>query len=117
MLHGDKKVIQKILYELRVGQGMLKNIPFDDPIANEIFKRIISMTLINVGGLTGSISEKTRLAYPDTPWRTITEMEDMIANKYRDACIEDDYNTVQNEFSAYEDQMNKILEDLTEKDK
>lgn len=117
MLRRDKIAIQKILRELRIGQEMLKGVSLDDFTSNEVLKRAVAMTVINVGELTKVVSDETRLAYPSTPWKAISGMRDIAAHKYQTLRMEDVYNTVQTDFPAYEEQLNIILVELMEKDK
>lgn len=51
MEHRDTVILKKVLSELRVGQEMLGSISCADFEGNEMLKRAICMTVINIGNL------------------------------------------------------------------
>ena len=110
----DAIAIQKILRELRVGQELLGDTAFEDFDSNELLKRAISMTVINVGELTKVISDDTRHDYPEIPWKAISGMRDIAAHKYQTLRMEDVYNTVKIDFPVYEGQLQVILDSVND---
>lgn len=51
MEHRDTVILKKVLSELRVAQEMLGSSSFADFESNEMLKRAICMTVINIGNL------------------------------------------------------------------
>ena len=112
----DRIAIQKILRELKVGQELLGDTSFEDFNQNEMMKRAIAMTVINVGELTKVISDETRIANPGIPWKAIAGMRDIAAHKYQTLRMEDVYNTVRIDFPTYEKQLQLIYAEMIQKE-
>lgn len=50
MQHRDEIIIQKVLSELNLGSEMLGDASLESFLSNEMLKRAISMTVINIWG-------------------------------------------------------------------
>lgn len=94
MLHRDIIILRKIISEINVAFEMLGNADLDAFLNDEKLKRTVGMTVINIGELVKNITEETRLAYRDIPWKAIAGMRDIAAHKYQTLRMEDVYNTV-----------------------
>ena len=70
------------------------------------------MTLINIGELVKNLTDETRRAYPQIPWRAISGMRDITAHKYQTLRREDVYDTCTTDIPALEGQMSEILANL-----
>jgi uncharacterized protein with HEPN domain len=79
-------------------------------LADEKLKRAVAMTVINIGELVKNISDETRAAYKQVPWKQIAGMRDIAAHKYQTLRMEDVYNTVKMDFPALQTQLSEILE-------
>ena len=60
-------------------------------LENELVKRAITMTVINIGELVKNITDETRKKYTKIPWKAIAGMRDIAAHKYQTLRIEDVY--------------------------
>lgn len=109
MTERDRKVLEKICKEVDVGIKILGDIEFDEFIANEITKRAVCMTVINIGELVKGISDETRTKYPKILWKQIAGMRDIAAHKYATIDMNDVYDTVKNNFPELKVQLNDIL--------
>ena len=63
MQHRDKIILQKIISEIDIGVEMVGKTGLEDFLNNEMLKRAIGMTVINIGELTKNITAETRAAY------------------------------------------------------
>ncbi len=68
------------------------------------------MTVINIGELVKNISEETRIAYKDIPWKAISGMRDIAAHKYQTLRMDDVYNTVTMDFPELKSQIENIVD-------
>ena len=113
MQHRDKIVLQKVIAEIDIGVSMLGNYSLDEFLENEMLKRALGMTTINIGELIKNVTPELRNANTSVPWRAIAGMRDITAHKYQTLRLEDVYNTVQVEFPS----LKKALEEILVKEK
>ncbi len=108
MLHKDKIVIQKVVSEIEIGTELLGNTSYENFISNEMLKRAICMTVVNIGELVKSLDDSTRTAYPKILWKDIAGMRDITAHKYQTLRMEDVYQTVKNDFPLLLQELKEI---------
>ena len=109
MQHRDKIIIQKIISEINVGVQLLGDITLEDFLKDEMLKRAIGMTVINIGELTKNISQETRSEFPFIPWKAISGMRDLAAHKYQTLRMEDVYQTARGDFPQLKEQLENII--------
>ncbi|MCR5843267.1 MAG: DUF86 domain-containing protein [Oscillospiraceae bacterium] len=109
MEHRDRVILQKVLSEIEIAQKMMGNCSLEQFEQNEMLKRAVSMTVINIGELVKSLSEETRAAHTHIPWKAIAGFRDIAAHKYQTLRMEDVYETVAEDFPSLREQINKIL--------
>ena len=81
---------------------------------NEVLKRAISMTIINIGELIKNVTDDTRNAYPEIPWKAIAGMRDLTAHKYQTLRMEDVYTTAKVDFPALRQDLEKVLQSISD---
>ena len=109
MQHRDRTIIQKILAEISISQSMMGTVSKEDFLQNEMLKRAVAMTIINVGELIKNVTNETRKQYPEIPWRAAAGMRDLAALKYQTLRMEDVYNTARQDFDELESQLSAIV--------
>ena len=105
----DKIIIQKIISEINISNKMLNSKKLEEFLKDEMLKRAVSMTVINIGELVKNISEETRGEYPDIPWKAIAGMRDLTAHKYQTLRMEDVYETATHDFQELKNELVEIL--------
>lgn len=108
MQHRDKVVLQKIVSEIDVGTQLLGTSTLDDFLQNEMLKRAIAMTVINIGELVKNVTEETRISHPEVPWRQVAGFRDITAHRYQTLRMEDVYQAVVEDFPVLKKQLNEI---------
>lgn len=108
MQHRDSVILSKILSEIDIALDMIHNIDFEQFNENEILKRAVCMTVINIGELVKSISSELRLQYKSIPWKAIAGFRDIAAHKYQTLHMEDVYKTVIDDFPELRKNINDI---------
>lgn len=108
MQHRDKIIIKKIVAEIEVGIKLLSDATLEEFLNNELLKRAIGMTVINIGELTKNVSQETRMAFPSIPWKAVSGMRDLAAHKYQTLRMEDVYQTAKEDFPKLKEQLNTI---------
>lgn len=108
MLHRDSIILSKISNEIAIALDMISGVSFDDFDSNEILKRAVCMTVINIGELVKSLSPDIRQQYKTIPWREIAGFRDIAAHKYQTLHMEDVYKTVVDDFPVLADDLRKI---------
>ena len=109
MNHRDTIILQKVLSEVKIAGEMMQNCTLDAFLANEMLKRAVCMTVINVGELVKNLTEDCRLAHPEVPWKDIAGFRDIAAHKYQTLRMEDVYETTISDFPSLQQQIAKIL--------
>ena len=111
MQRRDRIAIEKIISELQIGMDMMNGVTQEAFMQNEMLKRAVCMTTINVGELVKNISDETRLAYPAVEWKAVAGMRDLAAHKYQTLRMEDVYWVCQSDFPTLKRQLRQILAD------
>ena len=109
MQHRDKIIVQKIADELRIGLDMLGERSLEDFMQDEVLKRALAMTVINIGELVKNITMETREANQQIPWKEMAGMRDIAAHRYQTLRMEDVYCTVKDDFSTLVPLMKELL--------
>ena len=109
MQHRDKVVLQKIISEIDVGMQMLGDNSLTAFLQNEMLKRAIGMTVINIGELIKNVTDEMRARHPDVPWKQVAGFRDITAHKYQTLRMEDVYQVVVEDFPSLKEQLKKIL--------
>ena len=105
----DKIVLEKILSEIDVGLSIMNGYSKEEFLANEVVKRAIAMTAINIGELVTTVTMELREQYPEIPWRPIAGLRDLAAHKYATLRMEDIYSTVIIDFPKLREDITRIL--------
>lgn len=109
MQHRDKIVLEKIISETSIALDMISGIAFEEFNSNELVKRAICMTVINIGELVKSLSDEFRSEYTHIPWRAIAGFRDIAAHKYQTLKMGDVYTTVNDDFPDLQKSIRQIL--------
>lgn len=110
MQHRDKTILIKIIDELDVALDMIADKDFDIFDSDEILKRAMCMTVINIGELVKALSKDFRLEHKQIPWKSIAGFRDIAAHKYQTLHMKDVYHTVTNDFTELKNNIKQILE-------
>ena len=89
---------------------MITGTDFESFDNNELLKRAMCMTVINIGELVKALSDEFRSEHKQIPWRSIAGFRDIAAHKYQTLHMQDVYFTVTNDFIVLKDNIRKILE-------
>ena len=109
MRHRDRITLEKIISEISIALHMISNISFDRFNSDEIIKRAVCMTAINIGELVKSLSDEFRIEYSFIPWKAIAGFRDIAAHKYQTLKMGDVYKTVSEDFPELQKSISQIL--------
>ena len=109
MEHRDTIILKKVMSEISIAQKMLGEISYTEFESNELLKRAICMTVINIGELVKNLSDESRLNHRSVPWKEIAGFRDIAAHKYQTLRMEDVYETVTVDFPTLYSQLEDIL--------
>ena len=110
MEHRDLITLQKILSELSVAKELLGDASLDAFLENEMLKRAVCMTVINIGELAKSLTEQLKGRDPSIPWKAVSGFRDIAAPKYQTLRMEDVYTTVTSDFPILAEQIISLIE-------
>ena len=111
MQRRDTITIQKIISEMKIGIDMLGDISLENFLHNEMLKRELSMTAINIGELVKVVSDEARKEYTNFPGKAVAGMRDITAHRYQTLRMEDVFVTVHDEYPLLVIELQKILGD------
>lgn len=109
MQHRDYAIIIKILDEIEIGTRIIQEIDIKAFLENELVKRAVTMTVINIGELVKNITDETRKKYTKIPWKAIAGMRDIAAHKYQTLRMEDVYYTMKVDLVELKKQLKEII--------
>ena len=110
MQRKDRIILNKIIDEINIVLDAVTGMSFDDFDSDELFKRGVCMTVINIGELVKNLSPEFRRMYTNIPWRDIAGFRDVAAHKYQTLDMMDVFDTVSNDFLVLKQGIQKILE-------
>ena len=110
MQHRDEIIINKILSEIRVSEEMLDDASLEEFLNNEMLKRAIAMTAINIGELIKNITDELKQKHKEVPWKAAAGMRDVAAHKYQTLRMEDVYQTAIVDFPMLKELLKKVIE-------
>lgn len=103
------QVIEKMLSEIDVASSLMGGIDLDAFLGDEMRKRAVCMTVINVGELVKNLDDDFRATYENVPWRAIAGFRDVAAHKYQTLRMEDVYATVSDDFPSLQAMLEEII--------
>lgn len=109
MLHRDYITLNKIIEEADIAFQMLGETDIDEFMENELLKRAISMTVINIGELVKNLTDDFRAKHSSIPWKDIAGFRDIAAHKYKTLDMRLVYNSVKIDIPDLEYNIKKIL--------
>ena len=51
-------------------------------LRNTVYHNAVSLCILQIGELVGTLSEEFRASHPDVPWREIKLMRNIVAHRY-----------------------------------
>lgn len=109
MNHRDTQILLKVIQEIDVALEMMGQINVEDFQKNEMLKRAVCMTVINIGELVKNITDETRNANKHIPWKAVAGFRDIAAHKYQTLKMDDVYQTVRVDFPQLKTNLKDIL--------
>ena len=109
MQHRDKIILDKISDEASIAIKMLSDVEQSDFIKDEILKRAVAMSVINIGELVKNLTQEFRNKYKNVPWKAISEFRDVAAHKYGTLDMNIVYNTVKIDIPMLMENIQQIL--------
>ena len=67
MEHRDRTILKKVLSELQLADELMNSATLEDFLADEMRKRAVCMTVINIGELVKNLSDAFRKRSPQIP--------------------------------------------------
>lgn len=77
---------------------------------NFIYRNAISMCILQIGELSGYLSENFKDTYNEVPWKNIRGMRNFMAHRYGNLDIKIVWETVNNDIPSLYNYCNDILE-------
>lgn len=82
MRRRDYITLSKITEEIDIAIEMMGSIAFEKFDSDEMLKRAVCMTVINIGELVKNLSDEFRESNNSIPWKQIAGFRDITAHKY-----------------------------------
>ena len=98
-----------MLDETKIAIQILDNSSLEEFMDDEILKRAIGMTVINIGELFKNLTDDFRTTYNSIPWKEISGFRDIAAHKYKTLDMKIVYNTVKFDIVELKQNIEDIL--------
>ena len=79
--HRDRICIQKIIQEISIGMDLIGDATLEQFLENEMMKRAVSMTVINIGELIKNVTDELRNNHREIPWKAVAGMREKILRR------------------------------------
>ena len=109
MRRSDEIILKKVLSEIALAETMMGGCMLPEFLSNEMLKRAVCMTVINIGELVKNLSDECRAENHSIPWKAIAGFRDITAHKYQTLKMEDVYRTVTSDFPALSQSIRALL--------
>lgn len=110
MRHRDLIVLDKIVSEINIAENIISGVGYEDFEKNEVVKRAVCMTVINIGELVKNLSAEFREENKAVPWKAIAGFRDVAAHKYQTLYMRDVYKTVTEDLPELKCEIQSIKE-------
>lgn len=104
-------VLEKMLEEIAIARSLMGGSDLTSFLEDEMLKRAVCMTVINIGELVKNLDDNFRAAHANVPWKDIAGFRDVAAHKYQTLRMEDVYVTVHDDFDALATMLEIIIEE------
>jgi uncharacterized protein with HEPN domain len=104
----DAQIIKKILEEIAVIEKIIDGYDLKSFLDDELTKRASCMTLINIGELSKSLTDKLKSQYDYIAWKAIAGMRDVTAHKYQTLKMNDVWVTIKDDLPQFKKQLAEI---------
>ena len=111
MQHRDKVILEKIISEIDIAMNFMAEKEISEFLEDEMVKRAIGMTVINIGELVKNVTDEMRTKHKNVPWKQVAGFRDITAHKYQTLRMDDVYMTVKVNFPELRNSLLEILKD------
>ena len=109
MNHRDEQLIKKIVQEIEIASNMMRGKSLEDFTDDEMLKRAVCMTVINIGELVKNVTDETRQKNSQIPWKEVAGFRDIAAHKYQTLKMGDVFQTVTSDFEELKQLLLDVL--------
>ena len=109
MNHRDEQLIKKIVQEIEIASNMMRGKSLEDFTDDEMLKRAVCMTVINIGELVKNVTDETRQKNRQIPWKEVAGFRDIAAHKYQTLKMGDVFQTVTSDFEELKQLLLDVL--------
>jgi uncharacterized protein with HEPN domain len=102
-------VLNKILREIEEIEQFTEGHSFDTFNENNLLKKAVAMSIINIGELVKALDQNFRSKYQSIPWRSIAGMRDIIAHKYETLRSKDVWKVVTDSIPALKSSIQEVI--------
>lgn len=78
--------------------------------ANSIYRNSVAMCILQIGELSGNLSEDFKETYSGVPWRNIKGMRNIMAHKYGEISIDTVWEAITEDVPLLYDYCNSVLD-------
>ena len=80
--------------------------------SNSIYRNAVALCILQIGELSGYLSDDLKEAYKNVPWRNIKDMRNMVAHKYGTMSTTIMWETITDDVPVLKDYCMSILRSL-----
>lgn len=107
-----KTVLRKINSECIIIDDMIADYTKEQFLDDEVMKRAISMSLINIGELVKLLPMDFKRQYSHIPFRLIAGLRDIVAHKYQTLNMVDIWNTAKYNIPELKEALDLIMDSV-----
>lgn len=108
MQHRDRQIINKLIHEVEIINKLTEGMNKEAFLSDEKTQRAVSMTLINIGELVKTLSDEIKKENNHIPWKLISGLRDITAQKYQTLNMGDIWQTIKDDIPQLSDSLVKL---------
>lgn len=87
---------------------------FEEFVGNHIYRNAVSMCILQIGELSGSLSDEFKDEYNDISWKSVKGMRNVMAHKYGHITASTVWETILEDIPDLQSYINRIMKQLKE---
>ena len=105
----DRLCLEKIINEINTLELLLRDYTSEKFLEDEMAKRAVSMTLLNIGEISTLLSKEFISSTSNIPWPLIRGLRNRAAHGYHSLRMKDIWTTIQRDIPKLKQQLKELL--------
>jgi len=106
----EELYLQDIIESIRAIERFLQTVEKDEFLTNDLLQSAVVHKLMIIGEASARLSDELKNRYPQTPWKQIIGLRNIVAHAYFSIDYEAIWSTAANRLESLREEVTKILQ-------